>query len=67
MVPFSPTNPPHAPATDAVMINTALKKLPRHDRKHQLDLIGAYYRYDQNAYAVGANAGCEQASVSAQS
>ena len=25
----------------AVMINTALKKLPRHDRKHQLDLIGA--------------------------
>jgi EmrB/QacA subfamily drug resistance transporter len=25
----------------AVMINTALKKLPRHDRKHQLDLLGA--------------------------
>ncbi len=25
----------------AAMINTALKKLPRHDRKHRLDLIGA--------------------------
>jgi EmrB/QacA subfamily drug resistance transporter len=25
----------------AVMINTALDKLPRHDRKHRLDLIGA--------------------------
>jgi len=25
----------------ALMINTALKKLPRHDRKHRLDLIGA--------------------------
>jgi predicted porin len=23
-----------------------------------LDLIGAYYRYDQNSYAVGANSGC---------
>jgi len=23
MVPFSPTNPPHAPADDAVMSNTA--------------------------------------------
>jgi EmrB/QacA subfamily drug resistance transporter len=25
----------------AVMINTALEKLPRHDRRHRLDLIGA--------------------------
>ena len=31
-----------------------------------LDVTGAYYRYDQNSYAVGANAGCKSSVVSAQ-
>ena len=31
-----------------------------------LDLSGAYYYYSQNAFAVGANAGCSRAAVSSQ-
>ena len=32
----------------------------------QLELTGAYYRYDQNSYATGANAGCSSAAGSNQ-
>jgi predicted porin len=32
----------------------------------KLELTGAYYRYDQNAYATGANAGCSSATISNQ-
>ena len=31
-----------------------------------LDVTLAYYRYDQNSYAIGANSGCSASTVSAQ-
>jgi len=32
----------------------------------KLELTGAYYRYDQNSYATGTNAGCSSAAISNQ-